>query len=180
MVAASLLPVAIHNGDLYFLMGKENELESSAKGFSDFGGRVEAGESLYAAALREGSEELTGFLGNPAELKSLIRRNGGTFPLAVDRIKYNVFAFRLDYSADLPVFYNRNHAFLWKHMGPDILGPTKLFEKIEIQWFSLADLKKKRALFRPFYREVVDLLIDQAPALLAFASRPRSQTKKSK
>ena len=31
MVAASLLPVCIYNRELYFLFGKENSLEDSAK-----------------------------------------------------------------------------------------------------------------------------------------------------
>ena len=61
MVAVSILPVAICNNELHFLFGKENEMEDSAKGFSDFGGRVESGESIYETALREGSEELCGF-----------------------------------------------------------------------------------------------------------------------
>ena len=38
MTASSLLPVTIYKGKLYFLFGKENELEDSAKVFSDFGG----------------------------------------------------------------------------------------------------------------------------------------------
>jgi len=46
MVGSSILPVAIHNRNLYFLFGKENLLEYSAKGFSDFGGGNETGESL--------------------------------------------------------------------------------------------------------------------------------------
>mgnify|MGYP005661278921 FL=1 len=69
MVAGSILPMAIHNNKLYFLFGKENPLEKSAKGWSDFGGRLENSETPFSAAIREGSEELTGFLG-----KSLQRR----------------------------------------------------------------------------------------------------------
>ena len=53
MVAGSILPVTIHNNELFFLFGKENPMENSAKGWSDFGGRVDAGETPYTAALRE-------------------------------------------------------------------------------------------------------------------------------
>ena len=77
MVAASILPICIHNGKLHFLFGKENPMEQSAKGWSDFGGRKEANESIFKAALREGSEELTGFLGDENKLKQTIRKNGG-------------------------------------------------------------------------------------------------------
>ena len=45
MVAGSILPVAMENGKLYFLFGKENPMENSAKGFSDFGGRIEKNDS---------------------------------------------------------------------------------------------------------------------------------------
>lgn len=35
MVAGSILPITLHEGKLYFLFGKENPMEDSAKGFSD-------------------------------------------------------------------------------------------------------------------------------------------------
>ncbi len=78
MVASAILPVAMYKNKLHFLFGKENPNEESAPGWSDFGGRIEKGETPYQAALREGSEELSGFLGNEKQLKSLIRKNGGT------------------------------------------------------------------------------------------------------
>ena len=55
MVAGSILPIAIYKNQLYFLFGKENPLEDSAKGWSDFGGKMEPGETPYKAAMREGS-----------------------------------------------------------------------------------------------------------------------------
>ena len=84
MVAGSILPITIHNDKLYFLFGKENELEKSAKGWSDFGGRAEAGETPYKAALREGSEELTGFLGNKNQIQKLINKNGEIMLIEVE------------------------------------------------------------------------------------------------
>ena len=95
MVAASILPISIYKGKLYFLFGKENEMEDSAKGFSDFGGRVENKETIYNAALREGSEELSGFLGNANQLKKLISRNGGVYKCVFDT--YHVHMFYMDY-----------------------------------------------------------------------------------
>ena len=79
MVAGSILPIAIKNNKLYFLFGKENLMEDSAKGWSDFGGRCDNNETPYETALREGSEELTGFLGNPLQIKQLIEKQGTTF-----------------------------------------------------------------------------------------------------
>ena len=91
MVAASLLPITIHKNKLYFLFGKENPKELSAPGWSDFGGRIEGKETPYAAALREGAEELSGFLGSPKQLKSLIKNNGGTMKLFLNN--YHIFQY---------------------------------------------------------------------------------------
>ena len=46
MTGSSILPVSYYKGQLYFLFGKENPKEDSARGFSDFGGGVEDGESI--------------------------------------------------------------------------------------------------------------------------------------
>ena len=58
MVGSSILPACVHKGKLYFLFGKENSL-ADTPGWSDFGGGVDPGESIYDTALREGGEELT-------------------------------------------------------------------------------------------------------------------------
>ena len=71
MVAGSILPVTIYKNQLYFLFGKENPMENSSKGWSDFGGGLEHGETPYITALREGSEELTGFLGKSSDIDIL-------------------------------------------------------------------------------------------------------------
>jgi len=46
-----------------------------------------------------------------------------------------------------------------------------LFEKIEIQWFSVDDMIKKRSQFRNFYQEIVDLFIDKKIAIESFAEK---------
>jgi len=52
-------------------------MEDSAKGWSDFGGRVDRGETPMSAALREGGEELTGFLGDGQNIKGAYRQKRG-------------------------------------------------------------------------------------------------------
>jgi len=157
MVAGSILPITIHKGKLFFLFGKENNMEDSAKGWSDFGGGVDKGETPFKTALREGGEELTGFLGDGKQILKHIKKNGGTYNLTHDT--YHVHMFYMDYDENLPKYYNQNHAFLWKRMNNKLLNDSKLFEKIEIGWFSEDDLKKRRNEFREFYREIVDLFI---------------------
>jgi 8-oxo-dGTP pyrophosphatase MutT (NUDIX family) len=174
MVAGSILPVTIHNNNLYFLFGKENSMEDSAKGWSDFGGRVESGETPFTAALREGAEELTGFLGNNSELHKLIKQNGGTYNLQHN--KYHVHLFFMPYDENLPKYYNQNHRFLWERMDKEVLNKTKLFEKIEVDWFSVDDLKKKRGSFRNFYQEIVDIFIEKIDSITSFVQKKERKT----
>jgi hypothetical protein len=157
MVAGSILPISIHNNKLYFLFGKENPLEDSAKGWSDFGGGVENGESPYKTALREGGEELTGFLGDGKTIQKLIKKNGGVYKLI--NKTYHVHMFFLQYDENLPKYFNYNHRFLWDRMNNTTLSETKLFEKIEIGWFSIDDMKRRKKEFRGFYQEIVDNIL---------------------
>ena len=157
MVAGSILPIAVHNNKLYFLFGKENPMEDSAKGWSDFGGRMENNETPYKAALREGSEELTGFLGDKNTINKLIRKNGGYYK--IEHNKYHVHMFFLEYDENLPKYYNQNHRFLWNRMDKNVLNNSKFFEKIEIDWFSIDELNSRKAEFRKFYQEIIDKIL---------------------
>jgi 8-oxo-dGTP pyrophosphatase MutT (NUDIX family) len=167
MVAGSILPITIHQNKLYFLFGKENSMEDSAKGWSDFGGGCENGDSPFKTALREGGEELTGFLGDDKILKSLIKKNGGTYNITHN--KYYVHMFFLKYDENLPKYYNQNHRFLWERMDKSTLNKSKLFEKIEIKWFSIEDVKKHKKEFRHFYQEIVDLFLNDLENIEEFA-----------
>ena len=156
MTGSSVLPVTIHKGQIYFLFGKENPMEDSSKGFSDFGGGVEKGENILQTAMREGGEELTGFLGDGNTLKKHIRKHGGIHKLVFN--DYHVHLFYLPYDPNLVKYYNQNHRFLWERMDKKLLNETKLFEKIEIDWFSYDDLKKRKKEFRNFYQTFLDVL----------------------
>jgi 8-oxo-dGTP pyrophosphatase MutT (NUDIX family) len=158
MTGSSILPVTLYKGKLYFLFGKENEKEQSAKGFSDFGGTIETGETVYDTAMREGAEELTGFLGNETTIRNHIRNNGGVYHINHND-QYHVHLFYLEYDENLPKYYNNNHHFLWENMNTSYLSKTKLFEKIEIKWFSIKEMKERRNEFREFYREILDKFI---------------------
>jgi hypothetical protein len=181
MVAGSILPVSIHNNKLYFLFGKENPLEDSSKGWSDFGGGVEKGESPYTTAMREGGEELTGFLGDGKHIKKLIKKNGGVYK--IQHNTYHAHLFFLEYDENLPKYYNQNHRFLWERMDKQMLSKTKLFEKIEIGWFSIEDMKKRRSEFRGFYQEIIDKFIEDKENILNFITqknKKKNHTRKSK
>lgn len=177
MPGAGVLPVAFHKGKLYFLMGKENPMEDTAKGFSDFGGGINQGEHVFEAALREASEELTGFLGTYTQIHSHIRKHGGFYKIErpdtdnPSRVGYTVHIIHIDYDPMLPVYYNNNHAFLWKRMNKKMLNASKLFEKIEIQWVREDNLKRKMPDYRPFFRDTATHIIDELPKIRAFIKR---------
>jgi 8-oxo-dGTP pyrophosphatase MutT (NUDIX family) len=173
--AGSILPISIHNDTLFFLFGKENEL-AETPGFSDFGGGIDGNETPLQTAYREGAEELTGFLGDGKELEQLIQKNGGTYNISHGT--YHMHLFALDYDENLPKYYNQNHRFLWNRMDKEKLEKTKLFEKSEIRWFSIEDMKTHKKEFRHFYQEIVDELIEKKAEIEAFVRRKQNPKKK--
>jgi 8-oxo-dGTP pyrophosphatase MutT (NUDIX family) len=186
MPGSSILPVAIHNNKLYFLFGKENSLEDSAPGFSDFGGGIEKGETAFETAVREGSEELTGFLGTSTQIKRHMKKMGGSYAFTHtnaknSKLNYTVHVVKYPYDENLPFYYNNNHHFLWNKMNRKFLKSTKLFEKIEIEWFCEDELKKRMSEYRPFYREVVNMLLQKLPEIKDFLNKlPTKGTRKQR
>lgn len=146
MVGSAVLPVARHKGQLYFLFGKENKLERSAPGWSDFGGGMEARETPLEAAAREFAEESSGFFRWP---------RGARYIVLGDPAAYNIHIIEVPYDPLLPQYFNNMHAFLWEKMGAAKLGPTRLFEKCEIRWFSAGEIRRRLGEFRPFYRDIL-------------------------
>jgi predicted NUDIX family NTP pyrophosphohydrolase len=169
MVAGSILPVTMHDGKLYFLFGKENNMEDSAKGWSDFGGGVEGNETPYTTAMREGGEELSGFLGDGKMIQRHIKKNGGTMNHTSG--SYHVHMFYLPYDENLVKYYNQNHDFLWKRMNKQVLNESKLFEKQAIGWFSVEDCRRRMSEFRGFYQEILREILEKREPLVKFIEK---------
>ena len=171
MVAGSILPVCIYKNKLHFLFGKENKKENSAKGWSDFGGSSEGNETPYQTALREGMEESSGFI-NPIELAKK-----GVYKIVHG--SYHIFIVKMEYDAQLPFYFKRMHQFVANKM-PELLN-TVLFEKQELQWFSIDDVIKRRSEFRLFYREITDLFVQHKNEIIQFINAKNAkQTKNAK
>lgn len=177
MPAGSILPIAIHNNQLFFLFGKENSMEDSHKGFSDFGGGAENDETPYETALREGAEETSFFFGDKNDVEKMIKKSGGFFKVIHDT--YHAHLFLIEYDENLPKYYNNNHRHLWNKMDKQVLNQSKFFEKIEMRWFSVRELTTKRKLFRHFYKEIVDQIKEQLPEIRRFMEA-KHKTKKNK
>ena len=60
-MGAGILPISIKNNKIYFLFGEE-AFNKKSPGYSDFGGAGHKNESELENAIREGNEELHGFL----------------------------------------------------------------------------------------------------------------------
>jgi len=171
-MGASILPICIHNGKVYFLFGKERDIDENP-GWSDFGGGNEVGETYLETAVREGSEEMTGFLGGVADIRKLLKKHG-TFELEYQAGKwtpYRVHMFPMEYDAKLTEYYNNNQRFLQKKLKPSIISDMKIFEKAQIRWIGMDELKKMRPQFRSFYKNVLDLILANRKDVSKFAHK---------
>ena len=177
-MGGSILPVTIHNNKIYFLFGKERDIDENP-GWSDFGGGTDKGETFIQTAVREGGEELTGFLGTGNDLKKMLQKYG-TYNIDYKSQGYSTYRchiFPMDYDRMLPHYYNNNQVFLQKHLDAKIIKNTKIFEKTQIKWFSFDDIKRHHNEFRSFYKNIVQLIIDNKSAIEKFVRNKYTHTK---
>ena len=159
-MGGSILPTTIHNNKIYFLFGKERDIDENP-GWSDFGGGTEKGESFMSTAIREGSEELTGFLGTEKDVSRLLTKYG-TYNIdfkSDGHSTYRAHIFPMKYDEMLVYYYNNNQRFLQKRLDTNIIRDTKIFEKTEIRWFTFSDMVKLKSQFRSFYQNIVSLIL---------------------
>ena len=181
-MGAGILPTTIHNGKLYFLFGKEGKYEDSAPGFSDFGGGTDNSESFLETAVREAGEEFTGFLGNDAEVRKMLRRCGTyNIDYKTDGHKtYRMHIFPFEYNHWLPYYYNNNQRFLQKRLDQKVFKTSKIFEKAEIRWVPVDDLKKMRPQFRSYFQNIVDMMLAQKESIKSFIEKCSKKSTKKK
>ena len=75
--------------------------------------------------------------------------------------RYTTFLFEIDYDENLPVYFNNNYKFLKSHVNNLVRHTTNgLFEKSNIKWMTFDDLRKERGAFRSYYRNVVDVILE--------------------
>jgi 8-oxo-dGTP pyrophosphatase MutT (NUDIX family) len=178
-MGASILPITVHNGKILLLFGKERDIDENP-GWSDFGGGTDKGETFLETAVREGGEEMTGFLGSSEDIKRLLKRFG-TFNIDFKSDNgygtYRCHIFPIDYDEYLPHYYNNNQRFLQKRLPASIIRDTKIFEKTQIKWFDINELAKRRSEFRSFYRNIIDLILENKTDLEQFARKCNSKGK---
>lgn len=173
-MGASILPVTIYKGKLYFLFGKERAIDENP-GWSDFGGGTDNNESYIQTAIREGGEELTGFLGSDTDIKKLLTKYG-TFDIDYKSDGYGIYRvhiFPMEYDPKLPFYYNNNQRFLQKRLNPKIIKDSKIFEKQEIRWICINEIikMKQKKEFRSFYQNVVELILAKKSEIDSFIKK---------
>ena len=169
MVGAGLLPAALHKGVVYLLFGRENELNDTP-GWADFGGGSKPNETPLDVASREGSEELNGLLGSKSKLKEVAVRH------KIAELKYEEYTtilFKTEYDKKLQEYYANNYHFFEKYLPGAKKNPYNgLLEKAEIKWFTFAELRKNRGKFRLFYRNMVDIILENESEIKRKMLRP--------
>jgi 8-oxo-dGTP pyrophosphatase MutT (NUDIX family) len=166
-MGAGILPATLHNHKIYLLFGKES-IYDKTPGWSDFAGGQEDDETFLQTAIREGTEELTGFLGSENDLKAMLRRYG-THNLTMERYRTHIFPY--EYDEKLVHYYNNNQRFLQKRLPQIVLKNSRIFEKAEIRWVCLDDLMSCKRMFRPFYRTMVQMIYDDREAIRGFLQK---------
>jgi hypothetical protein len=168
MGGGGVIPVALHNGDLYFLFGQENDVIKDAsknQDWGDFGGGSKPGESETDTCVREGAEELNGFYGNKRDFKALLLKN------QVMKLTYDTRVtqlMRVDYDERLPFYFNNNYRFIKETANLRAIAAhpeNGYFEKSHVRWFTLADLKRERGAFREYFRNFLDMIQYRAPEI---------------
>jgi hypothetical protein len=173
-MGAGILPTCIYKNKLYFLFGKEHEY-CDTPGWSDFGGGTDNSETYLQTAIREGGEELTGFLGSDKDLSKMLKNNG-TYNIdykTTGHGNYRMHIFKMNYDPLLPHYYNNNQRFLQKRLDVAIIKRTKIFEKAEIKWICVDDLPKMRKEFRSYFQNIIDIICEQQVKIRSFISRSK-------
>jgi hypothetical protein len=168
MGGGGVIPVALHNGELHFLFGQENDVIKDAtknQDWGDFGGSAKPGESEMDTCVREGAEELNGFYGNKRDFRALLLKNQ-VLKLTYDtRVTYLM---RVDYDDRLPFYFNNNYRFIKETANLRSIAAhpeNGYFEKSHVRWFTLADLKRERGAFREYFRAFLDMIAYRAPEI---------------
>jgi 8-oxo-dGTP pyrophosphatase MutT (NUDIX family) len=154
-MGAGILPVALYRGTLFILLGQERHNNL----WCDFGGRPNKGEKPIDTAIREGAEELNGFLGSEEVLNKTVNRN---MILSISYDKYTTYIYQTKYDKNLPIYFSNVNKFAELQLKDKIDNRHNgLFEKKQIKWYTIKELndKKTKATLRIHYQELVKTII---------------------
>ena len=151
---AGILPIAFHDGKIYFLYGRETKDykgRDSGK-WSDFGGAREKNESLKTTAIREGFEETSGLFGDENSIKHLVNKKT-IVKLTINN--FTTYIVEVPYDKDIPDKYDKMYKNIKKNKYYLIEEHNGLWEKDKMKWVEFKNLKHFRNVCRPWYKYVV-------------------------
>jgi len=163
-MGAGVLPVTLYKGALFLLLGQERKNNL----WGDFGGKAHRGERPFKTAIREGTEELNGFLGDENEFEALVTSN---MIISISYDKYTSYIFKTNYDKKLPYYFSNVNKFAELHLKNIIdIEHNGLFEKKQIQWYPLSKLKEDRSqvAFREFYKPLINSIIKNERFIISF------------
>ena len=163
-MGAGVLPVSLYKGTLFLLLGQERKNNL----WADFGGGAHKGERPFKTAIREGTEELNGFLGDESEFETLVTSN---LILSISYDKYTSYIFKTNYDKKLPTYFSNVNSFAEQHLKDKIdIEHNGLFEKKQIQWFPLSKLKDKNSQIRlrEFYKPLLETILKNERFIISF------------
>ena len=159
---AGILPIAMHNGKRYYLIGRESKkIKFPESGlYSDFGGKKDKGETPIQTAIREGFEETIGILGNKNKIKYLIKNKLHTKIMYKKDILYVV---KIRYDKNLPIKYEQKYKTLYKFLKESPKHIQKKFEpfieKDKIKWVTREQLiSNNKSLRKIFIKQIKHLI----------------------
>ena len=80
----------------------------------------------------------------------------------------------------MPYFYYNNQRFLQKRLPEKVFKTTKIFEKAEIRWVCIDDLKKMRPQFRFWYQNIIDTMLNEKESIKSFLEKGLKKSTKKK
>ena len=81
---------------------------------------------------------------------------------------YRIHIFPMNYDPKLPFYYNNNQLFLQKRLDPQVIKKTKIFEKEEIRWICIDEIRKMKSQFRFFFKPIVDRIYNEKEQIKQF------------
>ena len=154
-MGAGILPVSVHNNNIYVLLSREYINSKNGGKWSDFGGSKEGKETYFQTAVREGWEESDGFLGNQQEIRNLIKNN---FIKTITLGGYRTYLVYIPYDKTLPDRFRKKFLHVRK-THPEKIYKNGYYEKDMLKWVKFEDLDSFKQYARPWYKKFIANLI---------------------
>tara|TARA_B100000900_G_C20531638_1_gene696588 strand:- start:158 stop:676 length:519 start_codon:yes stop_codon:yes gene_type:complete len=155
---AGILPMAIHNCEIYFLFGRERRYPKhrDSEQWSDFGGAADKGETKKDTAIREGHEETNGFIGDIKMIEDLVTNYLFT---TISTNNYTTYIINIEYDDSLPEQFSQLYDNILENEPQLLLQHSGKYEKDMARWVKLSELHifKKKA--RRFYQRIINDII---------------------